>query len=129
MRLCFGDAKEAFWPLQGAVRRGEQPGLRCGPKERPRKNYPPRGSIRDGLDGTAIDVVGKKTLVPARTESYTSSFLAPISVRNRSASNAASNGFLKVSLMLERSKLVELPSSGRSAIRIVSANSLLRRRF
>jgi hypothetical protein len=59
----------------------------------------------------------------------TSSFLAPIKVRRRSANRAASNGFLNVSLMLDRSKLVELPSSGSRAIRITSANSLLRRRF
>ena len=36
---------------------------------------------------------------------YTSSFFAPIRVRRRSAKRAASNGFLNVSLMLERSKL------------------------
>ena len=114
-----GEKVPAFQPING-----------FGPKQRPRKDYPPRGSIRDGLGGTAIDVVGKKDPGPGKdTESYTSSFLAPISVRKRSASNAASNGFLKVSLMLERSKLVELPSSGKSAIRITSANSLLRRRF
>lgn len=59
----------------------------------------------------------------------TSSFLAPIKVRSRSANSAASNGFLNVSLMLDRSKLVELPSSGSRAIRITSAKALLRRRF
>src|SRR5262245_43968619 len=64
-----------------------------------------------------------------RGEFYTNSLREPISVRNRSASNAASNGFLNVSLMLERSKLVDCPSSGKSAIRIVSAYSVLRRRF
>ena len=56
---------------------------------------------------------------------YTSSLRAPISVRSRSASSSASNGFLNVSLIAERSKLIELPSSGSRAIRIVSANSAL----
>lgn len=64
-----------------------------------------------------------------RVRGYTSSFFAPISVRSRSASKRASNGFLNVSLMLERSKLITLPSSGRRAIRIVSAKSGFFRRF
>ena len=60
---------------------------------------------------------------------YTSSFLAPIRVRKRSANRLASNGFLNVSLMLERSKLIGLPSSGSKAIRIVSEKSGFLRRF
>ena len=36
-----------------------------------------------------------------------------MSVRRRSANRAASNGFLNVSLMLERSKLMLEPSSGK----------------
>ena len=40
-----------------------------------------------------------------RAPGYTSSLRAPINVRSRSASRAVSNGFLNVSLMLERSKL------------------------
>jgi len=67
--------------------------------------------------------------VPCGDAAQTSSFLAPMRVRSRSAKRAASNGFLNVSLMLERSKLVELPSSGSKAIRITSAKALLRRRF
>lgn len=59
----------------------------------------------------------------------TSSFFAPMSVRRRSASRLASNGFLKVSLMLDRSKLMGLPSSGSSAIRMVSEKSAFFRRF
>ncbi|GIW98979.1 MAG: hypothetical protein KatS3mg111_2312 [Pirellulaceae bacterium] len=39
------------------------------------------------------------------TNRYTNSFLLPIKVRNRSASKRASNGFLNVSLIAERSKL------------------------
>lgn len=64
-----------------------------------------------------------------RSRLYTNSFFAPIRVRNRSANKAASNGFLNVSLMLERSKLADEPSSGSRAIKIVSLNSGLRRRF
>ncbi len=52
---------------------------------------------------------------------YTNSFFAPISVLSRSARSCASNGFLNVSLIVERSKLIELPSSGSRAIRIVVA--------
>ena len=60
---------------------------------------------------------------------YTSSFLEPISVRNRSANRAASKGFLNVSLILERSILAAEPSSGKRAIRITSLNSPFLRRF
>ena len=60
---------------------------------------------------------------------YTSSLRAPIRVRSRSAKRAASNGFLNVSLMDERSKLVEPPSSGSRAIKITSAYSSFRRKF
>jgi len=43
---------------------------------------------------------------PPNPVGQTSSFLAPIRVRRRSARSRASNGFLNVSLMLERSKLI-----------------------
>ena len=59
----------------------------------------------------------------------TSSFFVPIRVRNRSASRLASNGFLNVSLMAERSKLIGFPSSGNKAIKIVSVKSVFLRRF
>jgi hypothetical protein len=47
-------------PIVFRLRPPQIAGEKYGPKERPRKNYPPRGSIRDGLGGTAIDVIGKK---------------------------------------------------------------------
>src|SRR3954471_9733026 len=83
-------------------------------------------SRRGGLSATAWF---RNRRFEGKQLDQTSSLRAPISVRNRSASKAASNGFLNVSLMLERSKLVELPSSGSKAIKIVSAYSGLRRRF
>lgn len=110
----------------GLQRRSPHPAAGRG---RPRKSYPPRGSSRDGLDGSASRVLVVRIRLRRSGELQTSSFFAPIRVRSRSANSAASNGFLNVSLMLERSKLVELPSSGNSAMRITSANSLLRRRF
>ena len=58
-----------------------------------------------------------------------SSFLAPMSVRSRSVNRLASNGFLNVSLMLDRSNVIGLPSSGSKAIRIVSEKSAFFRRF
>ena len=51
------------------------------------------------------------------------------SVRIRSASRAASNGFRNVSLNTERSKPDALSSSLRRPIRTVSLNSAFRRRF
>ncbi len=96
----------------------------------PRNKKPSRGSVRDGLIKSAIDGGLRSAAFAGETlQPQTSSFFAPINVRIRSASNAASNGFLNVSLMLERSKLSELPSSGSKAIRITSENSLLRRKF
>src|SRR4051812_17140401 len=52
-----------------------------------------------------------------------------MSVRRRSAKSLASNGFLNVSLMAERSNESGLPSSGNNAIRIVSPKSTFFRRF
>lgn len=78
-----------------------------------------RGSKRNRFmfgDAIQISIVEEKG-------PQTNSFLAPIKVRSRSARRFASNGFLNVSLMLERSKLIGLPSSGNKAIRIVSEKS------
>lgn len=86
---------------------------------------PPRGSIRDGLCKFRSGGIRNR----ARSRRYTSSFLAPIRVRSRSANRLASNGFLNVSLMLERSKLMVPPSSGSNAIKIVSPKSVFFRRF
>jgi hypothetical protein len=60
---------------------------------------------------------------------HTSSLRAPISVRSRSASRAASKGFLKTSLTWARSIVICEPSSGSRAMTMVSAYSALRRRF
>lgn len=62
-------------------------------------------------------------------EAQTSSFFAPINVLSRSANKLASNGFLNVSLIAERSKLIGFPSSGSNAISIVSVKSVFFRRF
>lgn len=89
-----------------------------------------RGGLgRDGLFKPANRCWTTWVASPPGDAPQTSSFFAPINVRSRSAKRAASNGFLNVSLMLDRSKLVELPSSGSKAIRITSANAALRRRF
>jgi len=104
-----------------------RPTRSAAPSMLARENYPSRGSCRDGLFEPAIH--GRRGAPLEGDLPQTSSFLAPIKVRSRSAKRAASNGFLKVSLMLERSKLVEPPSSGSKAIRITSAKALLRRRF
>lgn len=79
------------------------------------------GSNHNGLEDSASRAWSR--------DRQTSSFFAPIKVRSRSASKLASNGFLKVSLMLDRSKLIGLPSSGSRAIRMVSEKSAFLRRF
>jgi len=60
---------------------------------------------------------------------HTSSFLEPISVRNRSANRTESNGFLNVSLRHERSILAADPSSGKRPMRMTSLNSPFLLRF
>src|SRR5438105_4657472 len=79
-------------------------------------NHRAKKNRRGGLSAT-----GNSLKRRSKSLAYTSSLRAPIKVRRRSASRATSNGFLNVSLIVERSKLVELPSSGNKAIRIVSA--------
>ena len=101
-----GFCSERFVRFQRLKR---QQAIRCGHMARP---HPESSRVRMEL-----------------LESQTNSFLTPMSVRSLSANKRASKGFLNVSLMLDRSKLIVLPSSGSRAMRMISVKSALFRRF
>jgi len=90
---------------------------------------PSRRSYKGRCGGLSATGLNHDVASATAAVTHTSSFLAPIKVRSRSAKRLASNGFLNVSLILDRSKLIGLPSSGNRAIRMVSAKSMFLRRF